>query len=101
MTTLGTIGSGKIGGTVAKLAARAGYDVVLSNSRGPETLKDLVDEIGWDALDAGTLADSWRFQPDTPAYGVPYFGGRGWSMDDPGSPTGADVIRAALDRATR
>ena len=46
MTTLGTIGSGKIGGTVARLAARAGYDVVLSNSRGPETLKDLVDEIG-------------------------------------------------------
>ena len=46
MTTLGTIGSGKIGGTVAKLAAAAGYDVVLSNSRGPETLKVLVEELG-------------------------------------------------------
>jgi len=46
MTTLGTIGSGKIGGTVAKLAAAAGYDVVLSNSRGPETLKELADELG-------------------------------------------------------
>src|SRR2546429_2823293 len=46
MTTLGTIGSGRIGGTVARLANAAGYDVVLSNSRGPETLKDLVEEFG-------------------------------------------------------
>ncbi|GAA5200215.1 NAD(P)-binding domain-containing protein [Rugosimonospora acidiphila] len=46
MTTVGFIGSGNIGGTVARLAIAAGYDVVLSNSRGPETLKDLVDELG-------------------------------------------------------
>ncbi|WP_043630943.1 NADPH-dependent F420 reductase [Nonomuraea candida] len=46
MTTIGFIGSGHIGGTVARLAVAAGYDVVLSNSRGPETLKDLVDELG-------------------------------------------------------
>src|SRR6266508_235416 len=42
MTTVGFIGSGNIGGTVARLAVAAGYDVVLSNSRGPQTLKDLV-----------------------------------------------------------
>ena len=29
----------------------------------------LVDEIGFDALDIGTLAESWRYQPGTPAYG--------------------------------
>jgi predicted dinucleotide-binding enzyme len=46
MTTVGFIGSGSIGSTVAKLAAAAGYDVVLSNSRGPETLAGLVAEIG-------------------------------------------------------
>lgn len=46
MTTIGFIGSGHIGGTLARLAAAAGYDVVLSNSRGPETLADLVKEIG-------------------------------------------------------
>jgi predicted dinucleotide-binding enzyme len=46
MTTVGLIGSGSIGGTVARLAVTAGYDVVLSNSRGPQTLKDLVDELG-------------------------------------------------------
>lgn len=46
MTTVGLIGSGNIGGTLARLAVAAGHDVVLSNSRGPETLKDLVDELG-------------------------------------------------------
>jgi len=46
MSTIGLIGSGLIGGTVAKLAVRAGHDVVLSNRRGPATLADLVAELG-------------------------------------------------------
>jgi 8-hydroxy-5-deazaflavin:NADPH oxidoreductase len=46
MTTLATVGSGHIGGTVARLAVAAGYDVILSNSRGPETLAGLVAELG-------------------------------------------------------
>src|SRR6478735_3650905 len=46
MTTWGFIGSGNIGATVARLAIAAGHDVVLSNSRGPETLADLVAELG-------------------------------------------------------
>ncbi len=46
MTTIGFIGSGHIGGTVARLSVAAGHSVVLSNSRGPETLKDLVAELG-------------------------------------------------------
>ena len=46
MTTIGFIGAGNIGGTVARLAVDAGHDVVLSNSRGPETLADLVGELG-------------------------------------------------------
>jgi 8-hydroxy-5-deazaflavin:NADPH oxidoreductase len=46
MTTIGFIGSGHIGSTLARLAIDAGYDVVLSNSRGPETLADLVAQLG-------------------------------------------------------
>ncbi|GAB3363216.1 NADPH-dependent F420 reductase [Modestobacter lapidis] len=46
MTTIGLIGSGNIGSTVARLAVAAGHDVVLSNSRGPDTLTDLVDQLG-------------------------------------------------------
>ncbi|MHA6695843.1 NADPH-dependent F420 reductase [Homoserinimonas sp. A520] len=46
MTTIGLIGSGNIGSGVARLAIAADYDVVLSNSRGPETLADLVADLG-------------------------------------------------------
>ena len=46
MTTWGFIGSGNIGGTVARLAVTAGHDVVLSDSRGPQTLADLVSQLG-------------------------------------------------------
>src|SRR5215469_5717808 len=46
MTTVGLIGSGRIGGTVARLAVAAGHQVLLSNSRGPDTLKDLAAELG-------------------------------------------------------
>lgn len=44
--TIGFIGAGHIGGQVARQAVASGYDVVLSNSRGPETLTDLVTELG-------------------------------------------------------
>ncbi|WP_129339378.1 NADPH-dependent F420 reductase [Cellulomonas endophytica] len=46
MTTIGFIGSGHIGAALAQLAAQRGHDVVLSNSRGPETLAALVAQIG-------------------------------------------------------
>jgi len=46
MATIGFIGSGRIGGTVARLSVAAGHMVVVSNSRGPDTLKDLVAELG-------------------------------------------------------
>ena len=51
--TIGTIGAGNIGTAVARLALAAGYQVVLSNSRGPETLGDLVADLG-----AGASADT-------------------------------------------
>ena len=46
MTTLGLIGAGNIGSSLARAAITQGWDVVLSNSRGPETLADLVAELG-------------------------------------------------------
>lgn len=57
MTTIGLIGSGNIGSTVARLAVAAGHSVVLSNSRGPETLRSLVNELGPNAR-AGTPAEA-------------------------------------------
>jgi 8-hydroxy-5-deazaflavin:NADPH oxidoreductase len=46
MTTIGIIGAGNIGGQLARLAVQHGYDVAIANSRGPETLADLVSELG-------------------------------------------------------
>jgi predicted dinucleotide-binding enzyme len=46
MTTVGLIGAGHIGSTLAKAFVDHGYDVVVSNSRGPETLAELVAELG-------------------------------------------------------
>jgi len=46
VTTVGLIGSGRIGGTVARLSVAAGHQALLSNSRGPDTLKDLAADLG-------------------------------------------------------
>jgi 8-hydroxy-5-deazaflavin:NADPH oxidoreductase len=59
MTVLGLIGSGSIGSTVARLAVDGGVDVVVSNSRGPETLADLVAQLGPRAR-AGTAEEAAR-----------------------------------------
>ena len=55
MTTLGLIGAGHIGSQVARLAVANGYHVVLSNSRGPETLAALISELGPNARAATPL----------------------------------------------
>src|SRR5262245_7590318 len=46
MPTIGLIGAGHIGSQLARLAVAHGHDVVISNSRGPETLSKLVAELG-------------------------------------------------------
>jgi predicted dinucleotide-binding enzyme len=43
---IGTIGAGHIGGTAARLFARAGHEVAISNSRGPASLATLVASVG-------------------------------------------------------
>lgn len=57
MTTVGIIGAGHIGSTLARGLADRGYDVVISNSRGPETLADLVADLG-QKVTAATVADA-------------------------------------------
>ncbi|WP_438853874.1 NADPH-dependent F420 reductase [Agromyces sp. M3QZ16-3] len=46
MTTLGIIGAGHIGSQVARAALANGYEIVIANSRGPETLSELIDDLG-------------------------------------------------------
>ena len=46
MTTIGIIGAGEVGSQIARAAIASGYKVVMANSRGPETLGDLIAELG-------------------------------------------------------
>ena len=57
---IGFIGAGRVGGTLAELLADAGHEVALSNSRGPETLVELVNRIG-DRAQAATVQDAAAF----------------------------------------
>jgi 8-hydroxy-5-deazaflavin:NADPH oxidoreductase len=75
---IGIIGSGKIGSTTARLFAGAGHEVAIANSRGPETLGELVSEIGDQATaataheaasfgDAALVAIPFKAYPELPA----------------------------------
>lgn len=54
---IGIIGSGNIGATLAELFVGAGHQVVLANSRGPETLAPLVERLA-DGASAATAEDA-------------------------------------------
>src|SRR6267154_4794436 len=83
--TIGIIGSGAIGTAFARTLARAGIEATISNSRGPETLKELVRELG-PSIKAGTrdeaahadivlIAVNWTKLPAALA-GLPDWSGR-------------------------
>lgn len=57
MTTIGIIGAGEVGSELAKKAIQSGYQVVIANSRGPETLTSLINELGPSAR-AATAAEA-------------------------------------------
>ena len=57
---IGIIGAGHIGNTAAKLFIGAGHRVAISNSRGPETLTEAVQNLGPNAQ-AMTAEDAARF----------------------------------------
>ncbi|MFF5973605.1 NADPH-dependent F420 reductase [Streptomyces sp. NPDC012769] len=50
-----------------------------------KTVRALIDELGFDTVDAGGIDDSWRQQPDTPVYGLR---------------AGVDAVRQALADAS-
>ncbi|WP_306207501.1 NADPH-dependent F420 reductase [Actinoplanes sp. RD1] len=76
---------------------RSALPVAADDDEAKKTAAAFLDAIGYDTVDAGSLADSWRQEPGQPAYGPPY-----GSFDDPkGTPAGVDKVRAALEAATR
>ncbi|MBB5119401.1 NADP oxidoreductase [Streptomyces eurocidicus] len=54
------------GGDPARLAVPVAGD----DEAAKRTVRELVDELGFDTVDAGGIDDSWRQQPGTPVYGL-------------------------------
>lgn len=55
---IGIIGAGNIGGTLTRRFAQLGHEVLVANSRGPATLKDLANETGAKAVTVEEAARS-------------------------------------------
>ena len=79
-------------------AADRSYLPIAGNSeRAKAAVSGFIDSIGYNVVDAGPLADSWRQATGTPVWGTPY----GPYSNEKGQPVGEDAIRAALATATR
>lgn len=72
---------------------------------------ELLDALGYDAVDIGTLADSWRSEPGTPVYVQPYLAAQPeglteeeswrWFFEIPGVPVPADKVKELTATAVR
>lgn len=80
------LGSGRIGAVAARLFVAAGHEIAIANSRGPESLRDLVGELGPKAH-ALTITDAARFG-DVVLLAVP------WHMEEALPP--AEVLRGKI-----
>ncbi|TCU20563.1 NADPH-dependent F420 reductase [Rhizobium sullae] len=56
------------GGSEIGSASRLAIPIAGDDIAAKSVVSGLVSETGFDAVDAGPLSDSWRFQPGTPAY---------------------------------
>jgi hypothetical protein len=57
-------------GRAADQPGRIALPVAGDDSSAKAVVIQLIDELGFDGIDAGTLAESWRQQPGTPVYGA-------------------------------
>ncbi|HLM01346.1 MAG TPA: NAD(P)-binding domain-containing protein [Pyrinomonadaceae bacterium] len=58
---IGIIGAGNIGANAAKLFVEAGHEIAVANSRGAETLRDLINELGGERAQAASVEEAARF----------------------------------------
>jgi predicted dinucleotide-binding enzyme len=76
---------------------RSALPIAGDDEQAKAAVTAFLDSIGYDAVDAGPVAESWRQEPETPAYGTPY----GPFSDEAGTPASAAQIHAALVGAIR
>src|SRR6478672_3094532 len=104
---VGIIGAGRLGQAMARTALRAGRDVVIANSRGPESLASVVSELG-DGVSAGTvnqaaaagivvIAVPWDSVPEA-VQGIDWKGKavidatNDWAADDLNGRTSSEIV---------
>lgn len=76
---------------------RSSLPIAGDSASAKAAVSAFIDSVGYDVVDAGTLADGWRQETGTPVWGTPY----GPASDERGRPAGGDAIRAALAAAAR
>jgi hypothetical protein len=76
-------------------ADRSALPIAGDDDQAKAAVTAFLDSIGYDAVDAGPLVESWRQDPGTPAYRSPY----GSSSDKTGTSADAGTIRAELAAA--
>lgn len=84
-------------GRPAQAADRSYLPIAADSAPAKATVTEFINSLGYNVVDAGPLADSWRQETGTPVWGTPY----GPYSNEKGQPAGNDTIRAALDAATR
>ncbi|APB00362.1 NADPH-dependent F420 reductase [Nocardia seriolae] len=84
----------------AGAADRTTLPIAGDDSAAKTAAAQLISALGYDTIDIGALADSWRTQPDTPVYGNPYAAAQPF-WDHEGAPADAAEIRKAVEAAER
>src|SRR5881398_1747737 len=56
------------GGRPAGSRDRVAFPISGDNPKAKEIVAQIIDQIGFDSVDAGTIAESWRQQPGSPVY---------------------------------
>ena len=109
--SVGIIGAGRLGQAMARTARRAGRDVVIANSRGPESLASVVSDLG-DGVSAGTaeqaaaagivvIAVPWGSVPEA-VQGIAWKGKavidatNDWAADDLNGRTSSELVADLL-----
>ncbi|AXB48698.1 oxidoreductase [Amycolatopsis albispora] len=96
----------------AGAADRSALPIAGDDAGAKADVTELLDRIGYDVVDIGTLADSWRSEPGMPVYVLPYFPAqppfaaspaelRRWFADNPGPGVPAAEVKALVAGAVR
>jgi 8-hydroxy-5-deazaflavin:NADPH oxidoreductase len=84
------------GGLPRGSAGRIALPVAGDDATGKQIVSELVDELGFDPVDGGSLAESWRQQPGTPVYGADLDAAGAIQALSAASPERPDAFRAVV-----